>query len=173
MKTIKNLSPFKHLCMTIGNIPSSYMDSMSYYETLIWLCNYLQNTVIPTINENAEAVEELQILYTQLKNYVDTYFDNLDIQEEINNKLDEMAESGQLTDIIAQYLQLAGILAFNTLNDLKNAQNLSNGSFTKTFGTTSYNDGLGNFYKIREIRNTDVVDNVNIIALSNFNNFSC
>ena len=38
------LPPFKHLCMTIGNLPSSYVDSMSYYECLLWLINYLQKT---------------------------------------------------------------------------------------------------------------------------------
>lgn len=100
MKNITTLKPFKHLCMTIGNLPSSYVDSMSYYECLLWLCKYLQETVIPAINNNADAVSELQGLYVQLKNYVDNYFTNLDVQEEINNKLDEMYESGKLQEII-------------------------------------------------------------------------
>ena len=93
------------------------------------------------------------------------YFDNLDVQEEINNKLDEMAESGQLTDIIAQYLKLAGIIAYNTKNDLKEAQNITNGSICKTLGDIEYNDGKGNFYKIRTITSSDVIDNNNILAL--------
>ena len=76
----------------------------------------------------------------------------------------------ELTEIIAQYLQLAGLLCFNTKADMKNAENLVNGSFAKTYGTTTYNDGLGEFYKIREILNTDVVDDNNIIALTNYNN---
>ena len=103
-----------------------------------------------------------------MEDYVIHYFDNLDVQEEINNKLDEMAESGELTEIIAQYLQLSGILAFNTLNDLKNAENIVDGSFTKIYGKLTYNDGYGAFYKIRELLNTDVVDDDNLVALVNY-----
>lgn len=97
-------SPFKHLCMTIGELPASFVDSMTYYECLAWLVNYLQNTVIPTVNNNAESVEELQAAFVTLKNYVDNYFDNLDVQEEIDNKLDEMAEDGTIINLIKQYV---------------------------------------------------------------------
>lgn len=168
LKPVGNLSPFTRFCCTIGNLPSSYMVSLTYEEQLLWLCDYLQNTVIPAVNTNAEAVKELQELYVKLKDYVDNYFNNLDVQQEINNKLDEMAESGELSEIITHYLQIAGLLCFNTTNDLKNATNLINGSFVKTYGNTIFNDGEGNFYKIRTLLNTDNVDNINIIALNNF-----
>ena len=107
LQTIETVdtSPFKHLVMTIGELPTSFVDSMTYYECLAWLVNYIQNTVIPAVNNNAEAVEELQTAFTTLKNYVDNYFDNLDVQTEINNKLDEMAESGELTTLIGNYCQ--------------------------------------------------------------------
>lgn len=92
-KEIKTISPFKNFCMTIGALPTSYLESMSYYETLCWLCKYLENTINPAINQNAEALKELQ-------EYIANYFDNLDVQEEVNNKLDEMAESGELAELI-------------------------------------------------------------------------
>ena len=95
---------FKKLIMTIGNLPSSYVESLSYYECMLWLCNYLENTVVPAVNNNGEAVEELQGLFVQLKTFVDEYFENLDVQEQINNKLDEMAEDGTLTNLIKQYI---------------------------------------------------------------------
>lgn len=170
LKPVKTLPPFTKFCCSIGAIPTSYLVSLSYEEQLLWFCDYLKNTIIPALNQNGEAITELQNLYVQLKDYVDNYFNNLDIQQEINNKLDEMAESGELTDIIAQYLQLAGILAFNTVANMKSAENLSNGSFVRTFGKLTYNDGLGEFYKIREILNTDVIDEIHIIALTNYNN---
>ena len=90
---IKFISPFKRLCVTIGNLPTAYMESMSYYECITYLVKLLTNEVIPAVNNNSEVVKELQ-------DYVAHYFDNLDVQEEINNKLDEMAESGALADII-------------------------------------------------------------------------
>lgn len=163
------LSPFKRFCVTIGNLPTTYMESLSYYEMLEWLCNYIEKTVIPAINNNSEALEEVQQAFVELKNYIDTYFDNLDIQTEINNKLDDMAESGQLTEIIAQYLNLAGVLAYNTLNDLKAAENITEGSITRILGRNTYNDGYGSYYKIRKIVNTDVIDNDNIISITNDN----
>lgn len=165
MNKIENLKPFPKFCCSIGYIPTSYKVSMTYEDQLFWLCDFLENTVIPTVNQNGQAVEELQNLYVELKNYVDNYFTDLDIQEEINNKLDEMAESGELTDIIAQYLQLAGVLAYDTKTSMKQAQNLVDGSIAKTLGNTNYRDGKGSFYKVRQIQNTDVVDDNNIIAL--------
>lgn len=107
---VKN-APFKHFCMSIGAIPTSYLDSLDYYETLLWLIKYLEETIIPTVNNNGEAVAELQRLYIELKNFVDNYFSNLDVQEEINNKLDDMAESGELATIVTAYIEKTN---FNT-----------------------------------------------------------
>ncbi len=162
---VKTLKPFTKFIYTIGELPTSYLMSMTYEEQLVWLCNYLAQTIIPTINNNAEAVKEVQDLVLQLQEYINNYFDNLDVQEEINNKLDEMAESGQLTDIIAQYLGLAGVLAFNTVSDMKNATNLVNGSTAKTLGYHSLNDGGGAFYKVRTVTNDDTIDEMTIISL--------
>ena len=169
MININSLPPFKKMCVTVGNLPSSFVESMSYYEALCWMYNFLDKTVIPAINTEGEAITELQTAFVTLKTYVDNYFENLDVQEEINNKLDDMAESGELTDIIAQYLGLAGIIAFDTVSDMKSAENLVNGSKVKTMGFYSANDNGGAFYKIRNIINTDVVNEIDLIALSDEN----
>ena len=102
-KEVITLPPFKRLCMTIGELPSSYLETMTYYEMLVWFTKYLQDTVIPTINNNAEAIQELQALFTELQDYVNHYFDTLDVQEEVNNKLDEMVESGEFETLINNY----------------------------------------------------------------------
>lgn len=133
-------------------------DALTDYGLISKIEEYL-NKVIEQTNINSEAVQQLQ-------QYVEHYFDNLDVQEEINNKLDDMAESGELADIIAQYLQLAGVLAFNTVADMQAGTNLVNGSTAKTLGQTNYLDGKGRFYKIRNITNDDVVDGVNIISIT-------
>ena len=156
---IKKLPKIIRQCMTIGMIPTSYKASLTYEEQLMWFCKFLEEEVIPTVNNNSQVVEELKY-----------YIEHLDLQDEVNNKLEEMAESGELAEIIAQYLELQGLLCYNTLNDLKNADNLADGSFTKTYGELTYNDGNGAFYKIRELINTDVVDNINIVPLVNYPN---
>ena len=163
---VKTLNPFRRFIYTIGALPSSYLISMTYEEQLVWFCNYLEKTVIPTINNNGLAVEELQAKYIELKSYVNNYFENLDVQEEINNKLDDMAESGELADIIAQYLSLAGLLVYNTVDDLKGADNVAIGSICKTLGFNSANDGGASYYKIREVLNSDTVDEKAIISIT-------
>lgn len=100
MKEIRHLKPFGRFCVSLGMIPTSYKESLSYEEHVLWLCNYIEKELIPSIENNNEAVEELQRLYNTLKIYVDNYFDNLDVQDEINNKLDEMASSGELAELI-------------------------------------------------------------------------
>ena len=102
MISVSTMRPFTRCLMTIGMIPTSYLVSMTYEEQLLWLCNYLEKEVIPALNNNAEALKEVQDLYVELKKYVDDYFSNLDVQEEINNKLDEMATDGTLDRIINQ-----------------------------------------------------------------------
>lgn len=162
MNKPQKLTPFKHFCLSVGVIPSAYTDAMSYYELLEWLCQFLQNNVIPTVNNNSEVVTELQ-------NYVSHYFDNLDIQGEINTKLDEMAESGELAEIIAQYIQLQGQLTYNSVQEMKEAENIVEGSFLVTYGFYNYNDGGGAKYKARQITNQDVIDEMTIIALKDEN----
>lgn len=160
LKPVKGLRPFTKFLMTIGELPSSYLVSMTYEEQLLWFCNYLQNTVIPVVNNNAAAVIELQ-------QFVSSYFENLDVQEEINNKLDDMAESGELTEIIAEYLQLAALFCYDTVSAMAASENLDDGSSVYCLGKLTYNDGKGAFYKIREITESDVPDGDNIVSITN------
>ena len=55
--------------------------------------------------ETKETVDEYIAKFVELKDFVDTYFENLDVQEEINNKLDAMVEDGTLQQIIGNYLE--------------------------------------------------------------------
>lgn len=165
MITPSKLTPVSRFVAAFGMLPSSYKEAMTYEEQLVWLCNYLETEILPAINNNADGLAELQNLYVALKDYVDNYFDNLDVQEEINNKLDDMVEAGTLQEIITEYLQVKGLLVYNTKAEMKTATNLIDGSFAKTYGNTDYKDGDGYFYKIREIINQDIVDDDNIIAL--------
>lgn len=95
---LKPLSPFQDFCVKfLGYIPSTYDECYTYLECLIYTYNYLKNEIVPSVNAQNEVVQEL-------KDYVEHYFDNLDVQEEINNKLDQMAEDGTLEDLIKKYI---------------------------------------------------------------------
>lgn len=157
----QKLKPFTRFCCTIGNLPTSYMLSLTYEEQLLWFCNFLKNEVIPTVNNNAAAVTELQ-------NYVENYFQNLDVQTEINNKLDEMAQDGTLQSLIEQFLKLNSLMCFNTVNDLKNSLFLISGSFAKTLGYYEINDGGEAIYFITSSLNSNETENdLDIIKLNN------
>ena len=128
------IQPFKIYCQKV--LPNVYDDSLSYYEYLCKMNEYL-NEVIEQMNTLTEAEEQFQTdltaqwttykttlsgewttykteltaewneykaeltqAWTETKNYIDNYFDNLDVQEEINNKLDEMVTDGTFTNLI-------------------------------------------------------------------------
>ena len=120
------------------------------------------------LNELIKDFNSLYNYFVELKEYVYDYFDNMDVQEEINNKLDDMAESGELADVIAQYLDLACVITFDTYAQLKASENVVEGSTVMTLGYSSYSDGKTEFYKIRAIKNTDTVDEVNLVSLTNY-----
>lgn len=104
---MREIGKFKAWCRRV--LPAVYDDSLSYYEQLAKIVAKL-NEAIDSINEIGSGFDELKTLYTELKNYVDHYFDNLDVQSEINNKLDAMAANGTLDEIINQHI-------FNELNN--------------------------------------------------------
>lgn len=58
------------------------------------------------VNELTGHVNEYTEKFTELYNYVHDYFDNLDVQEEVNNKLDEMVEDGTMDELIDEYLSI-------------------------------------------------------------------
>lgn len=79
-------------------------DALTNYELLTALVDYLNNVI-----KNEETLEsnvsKLNQAYLELFNYVKDYFNNLDVQEEINNKLDDLVEDGTLTRLIGAYVQ--------------------------------------------------------------------
>ena len=91
------LTPFRYWCQKV--LPLVYDDSLSYYELLCKVVDYLNKTMqdVDTLHKD---VTDLHSAFENLQTYVNHYFDNLDVQTAINNKLDAMAESGELLNII-------------------------------------------------------------------------
>lgn len=65
------------------------------------------------VNELVGSFDKIAEDFTALYNYVHDYFDNLDVQDEVNHKLDEMAEDGTLASIIAEALSIPQGMSFN------------------------------------------------------------
>ena len=152
-------------CYTIGMIPTSYKMSLTYEEQIIAIGHYLEETVIPALNNNAEAVAELQNLFLDLKNYVDNYFKNLDLQEEVNEKLNEMVTNGTFDNIINELLLKTQIFSFNNVTEMKESTELVNGNKIQTFGFYEKNDGgAGKYIVTDELLEANEID---IISLQN------
>lgn len=77
---------FREWCNhTIPVLPQVYGDELSYYELL---------------NKVIERLNDIGITINELIDYVNHYFDSLDVQSMINKKLDEMAQNGTLESLI-------------------------------------------------------------------------
>ena len=103
------IQPFRFWCQKV--LPLVYDDSLSYYELLNKVVDYLNHTIedVATAEGNIDA---LATAYNQLQNYVNTYFDTLDVQVEINNKLNAMAISGELDELLSPIVaeQIGGVV---------------------------------------------------------------
>ena len=115
--------------------------------------------------ETKETVEEYILKFTELKDFVDDYFDNLDVQEEINNKLDDMVEAGTLQEIITAYIQANVAWTFDTVSEMKTATNLVAGSYAQTLGFHTLNDGGGATYYITDSGTANEMDVIAIDSL--------
>lgn len=69
-----------------------------------WFLNEF-NKLIAQWKTMQKNFDSLQDAFNDLKSYVENYFKNLNVQNEINNKLDEMANDGSLYAIISKYTQ--------------------------------------------------------------------
>lgn len=162
--TYTNLTPFKWFVLENFPFIEADFDALTNWQLFCKLGKEM-NKIINSVNASGEQVETLTNAFNNLQNFVNNYFNNLDIQEEVNIKLDQMAQSGELTELLTAYLNLKCIYGFNTVEDMSKATNLVDGSFCKTYGRNTLNDGFGQFYKVRQITSSDVVDGYNIVAL--------
>lgn len=90
---------FREWCNhTIPVLPQVYGDELSYYELL---------------NKVIERCNSVSITVNELIDYVNHYFDSLDVQQMINAKLDQMAQDGTLANLINNVI-------FSSLNNSVN-----------------------------------------------------
>lgn len=97
-----------HLCRpALQNFPfiENNIDALTDYGIESKIIEYL-NKVIDSQNNVTEQQELVEGKFDNLKAYVMGYFDNLDVQDEINNKLDALVADGTLENIIKKYLKL-------------------------------------------------------------------
>lgn len=177
-------------------IPLAFDESMSYYECLCGLLDYLKNTIIPVVNNNGDAVIELQNnvdtfeenttsdintfkdtvnnTVEELETYMNNYFDNLDVQEEVNNKLDEMVENGTMDALLNT--NLTGSLSNLDTTDKSNLVNAINEVNTNigdlsNLDTTNKSNLINAINEVNtnigDLSNLDTTDKTDIVSAIN------
>lgn len=146
-------------------------DAITDYQLICKVVEFLnkvitsQNEVIQQMINVTADFAELETLFNQLKDFIDHYFDTLDLQEEVNNKLEEMAEDGTLQEIITTYIQSNVAWTFDNVSEMQSATNLTSDSYAQTYGFYTVGDGGGAKYKIRNKGESEVADNIFTFAI--------
>lgn len=164
----KNLAPFKWFVLENFPFIEADFDALTEWQLFCKIGKEI-NKIIDSQNIVGEQAENLTNAFNNLKNYVDDYFKNLDVQDEINNKLNEMAQDGTLQEIIAEYLNTKSLLGFDNVSDMINSENLIEGSYAQTFGFHNINDGGSKKYKIIKEQNAQNVNGMTKINMGRDN----
>lgn len=98
------MKPFRFWVQTA--LPLVYDDSLSYYELLCKVVNYI-NSFMGDMQQYEGIIEEYTAKVDEIKAYVDGYFDSADFAELVNQTLDQMATDGEFDDIIQPIINSA------------------------------------------------------------------
>lgn len=96
------------------NYEYPYTDPNRYNDD--WLLNKMKEVVTEWSKVQGDWTTQ-QEAFESLKTFVSNYFDNLNVQTEINNKLDAMREDGSLMALIAPYLPFVTPQMFGARSD--------------------------------------------------------
>lgn len=94
-------TPFRYFVQMA--LPAVYGDELSYYELLSKIVDTLNKT-LENVNVLNKDVQELAEFTSQLSQWVQDYFKNLDIQAEIDKKLDQMVADGTFARMLADFM---------------------------------------------------------------------
>ena len=103
------LKPFRFWCQKV--LPLVYDDSLSYYELLGKVVDYLNKTM-EDVDTQITDIQGLLSAYEALQSWVNAYYTSADFAAAIDDGLDRMAESGQLTTLLTAIVnpQLPGLV---------------------------------------------------------------
>lgn len=88
-------------------------DALTDYQLICKVVEYL-NSVIQQVNNLTDATVGLIDAFNELKSYVEHYFDTLDLQEEVNKKLEDMVEDGTFDEILIRLFNLYPVIEGET-----------------------------------------------------------
>ena len=94
----KKLTPFKWFILENFPLIDEDFDALTNWQLFCKLGQEM-NKLIDSQNSVGTQMENVTNAFIVLQDYVNNYFDNLDVQDEINNKLDAMVQDGTLQGV--------------------------------------------------------------------------
>jgi len=154
-----HFEPFRFWVQNV--LPQVYDDSLSYYELLSKVIAQLNQVMEETeaafngLADDTEQFEtdmtnkynELMAVWRQLQEWITNYFDNLDVQAEIDHKLDEMVQDGTFSRLITPIvLATQPPLVVDSVSEMDNISRMyilrSNSHIYQWNGTAFYDTGI-------------------------------
>lgn len=120
--------------MSFENFPYSNFHDMN----LDWIILKIKE-LVQEWAEMKKGFADISDSFDELKEYVTNYFDNVDIQEEVSKKLDEMAADGSLERIFGNEIVL-----FSNINDPKSVAMTKIGSYGTNLSGHTFQGMCGN-----------------------------
>ena len=143
------LTPFKWFVLENFPFIEADFDALTEWQLFCKLGKEI-NKIIDSENTLGTQMENVTNAFIDLQNYVNNYFENLDVQDEINNKLNEMASDGTLQQLINVFIKSNCALIFDNVEDMKKSDIIVDGTFCKTLGFFARGDNGGSLYQIKE-----------------------
>ena len=98
----KYIPCFVKFCEAFGMIPTTFRMAMTYEEQVLWICRFLQETVIPALENDSQAIEEIQIVINNIEQNVEQIVqqmaDDGDFDEAINSVIEPQLQ--EIYDLI-------------------------------------------------------------------------
>lgn len=118
-------------------IPLAFNESLSYMEQICNLISYIENTIVPAINNNANAIKELQEYVQELKKLIDKLDEKIDnVKEELITLINNVNDT--LTNAINN-LDSKVVEHINASNEKFNALDTSIESINNNIDTINNN----------------------------------
>ena len=148
----KNLTPFKWFVLENFPFIEADFDALTEWQLFCKIGKEM-NKIINSENTLGTQVENVTNAFIELQKFVNNYFDNLDVQEEINNKLNDMVIDGTLASILTNYTKISKV--FNTTEEMLLDNTLEINQKIKTLGYSTINDGGAGTFFITNIQKSN------------------
>jgi hypothetical protein len=134
-----------------------------------WLCQnrnwVLQN--FPFLEDDFDALTDYELFCKMVEYAKSLAISNDKFVSELKSNLEIMYNEGKFDSFIEEIINLQAIFTFDTVADMKTATNLISGSNVITLGFYEVNDLGGAVYKIRELEENEIPDEIKVISINN------